>query len=409
VGCQVTVMKVGRLFDGTGDEPIERGLIVVRGDEIEAVGVQGQVDVPAGADIKTMDFGNAMALPGLIDVHTHLVLPGDGTPVEAVMKHNNDGILLLQAAKNARRALLAGITTVADMGSRNMVTFTLREAINMELMVGPRLVLCGRPLTRTGGHCWFFNGEADGPERIRHTVRQFIREGADVIKVMATGGGTAGTDPYRATYSLEELEAAVGEAHRANKKAVAHCSATVGTSRALAAGFDVIFHGHFYEPTGRLRFQPDVARQLAASPVYLNPTLQVNLAWLEMHRAIADALPPDERRALEVRARQMENVSKLVEYGVKIVAGSDAGWGVNPFGDFVAELEAMVTVGMPSTEVLLAATRDAARSLGVDHLAGTLEAGKKADVLVVAGDPTHDVGALRDIQSVVLGGEVVSP
>ena len=94
---------------------------------------------------------------------------------------------------------------------------------------------------------------------------------------------------------------------------------------------------------------------------------------------------------------------------LKIVAGSDAGWGVNPFGGFVAELEAMVTVGMPSTAVLLAATRDAARSLGVDHLVGTLEAGKKADVLVVAGDPTRDVGALRDIQSAVLGGEVVSP
>lgn len=408
---QVTVITASRLFDGTGWPAIERGAIVIRGDTVEAVGTQDEISAPTGPVVRSLNFDGATALPGLVDVHTHLVLPGDGSLPETMMQHT-DGILLLQAAENARRALFAGVTTMADMGGRNRVTFTLRDAIGMGLAIGPRLVLCGRPLTRTGGHCWFFHGEADGSEAIRHAIRQLLKEGADVIKAMATGGGTLGTDPFRPTYRLEELEAITDEAHAAGKKTAAHCSATVGISRALAAKFDMIFHAHFYEPGGHLHFHPDVARQLADSPVYVNPTLQINRSQVEVLRAKGDNLTSEERRLLEIKATryagQVENVGKLVQHGVKMIAGSDAGWGPNPFGDFVSELEAMVTVGMSPMEVLEAATRNAAVALGVGDLVGTLEVGKKADVLVVDGDPTRDITALRNIRAVLLDGAVVS-
>jgi imidazolonepropionase-like amidohydrolase len=407
---QELFIQAGLVFDGIHSVPIERGRIHLRGDEIESVGAQPPAGSAERADIQILDFPNGTALPGLVDVHTHLVLPGDDTLPEVMMKHG-DGILLLQAAENARRALFAGVTTMADMGARNLVTFTLRDAINMGLAVGPRLVLCGRPVTRTGGHCWFFNGEADGPSEIRQRIRQLFKQGADVIKVMATGGGTIGTDPFRPTYLSEELEAATDETHAAGKKAAAHCSATIGIERSLAAKFDMIFHAHFYEPGGHLHFQPDLARRLADSPVYINPTLQINRSQVEVLRAKGNVMTADERRLLDIKARryagQVENVGKLVQHGVKMIAGSDAGWGPNPFGDFVSELEAMVSVGMTPPDVLLSATRDAACALGFDHMVGTLEQGKKADVLIVDGNPTRDIGALRKIRAIVLGGNLI--
>ncbi len=403
------ILDVGKLFDSVSGTTLERGRVALRGDKIESVGDQSE-PVPTDTAVTQLAFPNSFALPGLVDVHTHLVLPGDDTLPETMMQHS-DGILLLQAAENARRALFAGVTTMADMGARNLVTFTLRDAISMGLAVGPRLLLCGRPVTRTGGHCWFFNGEADGPDEIRQTVRQLLKEGADVIKVMTTGGGTLGTDPFRPTYLLEELEAATEEAHMAGKKTAAHCSATIGIERSLAAKFDMIFHGHFYEPGGKLNFQSEVAQHLADAPVYVNPTLQINRSQVQVLRNKGDALTPFERQQLEIKSArykgQVENVGKLVQHGVKMIAGSDAGWGPNPFGDFVSELEAMVSVGMSPTAVLLSATREAARALGCDHLVGTLERGRQGDLLIVDGNPTEHISALRNIRAIVQNGKII--
>lgn len=409
----MTVIAADRLFDGTGGTPIERGVVVIMGDEIIAVGKQGEVETPTDLAVQTIHFdGDTTVLPGLVDVHTHLMMPGDATPYQVFMRHN-DGILIMQAAANARRALRAGITTLADTGARDTVTFTLRDAIRMGLSCGPRLILSGRPLTRTGGHCWFLNGEADGPEAVRHLVRELLKEGADIIKVMATGGGTAGSNPYRPSYEAEELTMLANEAHAAGKRAIAHCSATEGTRRALDARIDVIFHCHFYEPDGQLHFNDELARRLADAPVYVNPTLWVNGVYVAALRAKAEQGPlsDDEQRMLVFRSeryvRQSENVGKLVHYGVKMAAGSDAGWGMFAFGDFVDELQAMVSIGMTPTDALLSATRDAADAIGVGHLVGALAPGKKADILVVNGDPTRDIAALRNVRAVMLGGQMV--
>jgi len=410
-----TVITADRLFDGTGRAPIERGVVVITGDEITAVGRQGDVEAPSDPAVQTIHLeGDTTVLPGLVDVHTHLMMPGDATPYQTFMRHS-DGILVMQAAANARRALRAGVTTLADTGARDTVTFALRDAIRMGLSCGPRLILSGRPLTRTGGHCWFLNGEADGPEAVRHLVRTLLKEGADIIKVMATGGGTVGSNPYRPSYETEELAMLANEAHAAGKRAIAHCSAIEGTRRALDAGIDVIFHCHFYEPDGQLRFNDELARRLAGAPVSVNPTLWVNGVYVAALRAKAEQRPlsADEQRMLASRseryARQSENVGKLVQYGVKMVAGSDAGWGMFAFGDFVDELQAMVSIGMTPMDALLSATRDAADALGVGHLVGVLAPGRKADILAVNGDPTRDIAALRDVRVVMLGGQIVRP
>jgi len=408
-----TVITADRLVIGTETEPIEPGVIVIQGDEIQAVGKQGETELPAGPSVETIEIGPGKTVqPGLVDVHTHLVMPGDGTPYQTFMQHD-DAILLLQAAKNARTHLLSGVTTVTDTGARGGVTFTLREAIKLGLIEGPRLVLCGRPITRTGGHCWFLGAEADGSDEISRTARELLKEGADIIKVMATGGGTAGTYPYRPSLRTDELAAAADEAHANGKKAIAHVSATEGIRRVLDARFDVIFHSHFYEADGKLSFQEDVARRVADAGVQVNPTLYVNGVYVDLlqQKAAHEVLDAQEQAILEARTKryggQLENVGKLVERGVKLVAGSDAGWGRYPFGDLVTELQEMVRIGMPAAEAVVAATGRAADALGVGHLVGSLSPGKKADLLVVDGDPTKDIAALRRIDRIMLGGQTV--
>ena len=231
-----TVITADRLVIGTETAPIESGVVVMRDDEIHAVGRQGETELPSGPSVETIEIGPGKTVqPGLVDVHTHLVMPGDGTPYQTFMQHG-DAILLLQAAKNARTHLLSGVTTVTDTGARGSVTFTLREAIKLGLLEGPRLVLCGRPITRTGGHCWFLGAEADGPDAIARTARELLKEGADIIKVMATGGGTAGTYPYRPSLRVDELAAAADEAHENGKKRLRTSAQPRGSGASLMPG-----------------------------------------------------------------------------------------------------------------------------------------------------------------------------
>ena len=403
---ETQVFTADWIFDGTGQPPIRNGIIIVERDEVVAIGEKDQMPFPQGPDVKHIDLGHVFVLPGLIDIHSHLVLPGDGGVIETWMEHS-DSILLMQAAKNAHTALVTGVTTQADLGARNQVAFSLRKAINMGLTLGPRLILCGRPLTRTFGHCWYFKGEADGPDEIRRAVRQLVGEGADIIKMMVTGGGTRGTDSSRLAYDFEELQAASSTAHLLGKKALAHCGSTEGIRMALEAGFDVIVHAHFNEPGGSLNFQPELARRLANSSVYVNPTLTVNMNRVREMQAKIEPLTVKEQKSLDTRLGWSNEVVKMVEHGVKMVAGSDSGWVMNPFGDFVSELEAFVAAGLSAKDTLLTATRDAAKALGCDNIVGTLEPGKKADFLVVLNDPTEKIGALREIQSVWLGGQQV--
>jgi imidazolonepropionase-like amidohydrolase len=348
----------------------------------------------------------------LIDTHTHLTMNGSGVPLPPAAERN-DGILLMQAVASGRTHLRSGVTTVVDAGARGSIAFRLVEAVRLGLIQAPRLIVAGRPITRTGGHAWHMGEEADGPDGIRRAARQMLKDGANFIKIMATGGGTPGTYPHRPSYRTEELRAAVEEAHENGKLAVAHCSATEGHRRCLDAGIDILYHGHFYEPDASLRFDEEVARRLADSPIYVNPTLWVNGGRLHalQVKAAREKLSDDDARMLKQRtaryAGQRENVGRLVRMGVKLIAGTDAGFALYPFGDLVTELEEMVACGMSAPDALLAATRVAAEALQIDRQVGSLAPGKQADLIVVEGDPTDDIGALRNVQAVVLGGEIV--
>ncbi|MBI5877260.1 MAG: amidohydrolase family protein [Chloroflexi bacterium] len=403
------LMSASHLFDGVAALATE-GAVVVNGDRIEAVGPRAALLQQFGADNLTAEhFDGCTVMPGLIETHVHLILPANGDSFVEYCQ-NPDELLLLTAAHNASLCLQSGFTTVVDLGARGTIVFRLRDAIQKKILAGPRLLLVGRPLTITGGHCWPFLGEADGVDGVRHAVRQLCKEGADLIKVIVTGGGTPGSDSRRPAYSLPELCAAADEAHARNRKVFGHCSAIAGTTQALDAGFDLIAHCHFQTPDGRNEFDERLAHRIVEQGLYVNPTLQTNRVRGDAR--IIGRLPADAQRpafeAWSARyAKITYNFSRLHQMGVRLICGSDSGWGWSAFGDNCLELDAMVAAGMSAPEALVSATSLAADALGWGDRIGRLEPGKSADLLVVAGDPTQNIRALKDVRAVWLEGQRV--
>lgn len=401
-------VQAGRLIDGTGAPAIDNGAVLIEGERIVGVGPAAAVPTPEASE--RFDFPEHTLLPGLVDCHSHLNLPGDGSLIEDAAAEGDD-LLLLRSSENARHTLESGVTTLRENGAAHRTAFSIKEGIRRQIIRGPRLSISGRPVTITGGHCWPFGGEADGLDGARLAVRQLAKEGADWIKVMATGGGTLNTHPHRASYTLPELQAVVDEAHACGRLAAAHASGLAGIVNALDAGFDMLIHCSFYDTTGRHTFKPDVARRIADQGVWVNPTMHVGRARVWHLERLAEQRPLTEIETAELnhqRDRYRERLDKfqgLLQAGVRQVAGSDAGWGHYRFGEFVHEVEAMASAGMGAGQALRAATLESARSMGVDRDVGSLEPGKLADLLLVAGDPTADVRALTRVAAVFLGGE----
>jgi imidazolonepropionase-like amidohydrolase len=230
---------------------------------------------------------------------------------------------------------------------------------------------------------------------------------------MATGGGTLNTMPYRPSFTGDELRAVVDEAHSANRLAAAHCSCTAGMVNALDAGVDMIIHGNFHDPDGAFVFDQDVAHRIADQGVWVNPTLHVNrvrlwrLERLARERTLTEAETADLELQRRRYAERCENFQGLLAAGVRVVAGSDSGWSFYNFGGFVHEIEAMASAGLGAAAALRSATLDSAESMGLGRAAGSLAVGKFADLLVVDGNPTADLTALKRVKAVFLGGTPV--
>jgi imidazolonepropionase-like amidohydrolase len=412
--ARFTLLKAARLLDGSGDLPLEHAAVLMEGGTIVRIGRQAEVHAPEGAAVDEVDYGVATILPGLVDAHTHLVAPGDGTRGDDVAQERDD-ILLLQAAKNARTVLHSGVTTARENGAKHQIAFALREGIRRGLAVGPRLVICGRPVTMTGGHMGYFGSEADGVDGVRAEVRKLLKEGADYIKIVATGGSTRTSDPNRASYTVPELQAITDEAHRHGRLTAAHCTSAQGVANCLDAEVDMIIHCSFTEPDGTYRFRPDLVERLIAAHAWVNPTLYVVKATIEriqQKREREGSLTPalereldQSRRALEVK---IEAVGRMIEAGVLMIAGSDSPWGWYAPGEFVHEIHLLAHAGLSNRQAMVAGTASAADSMGVGEIAGRLAPGRQADVLVVAGDPITDLTTLWNVLDVYQNGQRVA-
>ncbi len=409
---QFTILRATRLFDGTGAAPMPSAAVLIEGQTIRAIGHASEVRQPDGAEATVLEYGDATILPGLVDVHTHMMGYGDGTLGDDVAKDDDD-MLLLRAAMNARHALHSGVTTARENGAKHRVGFSLREGIKRGLATGPRMVLSGRPITITGGHMWYCGSEADGEEEVRHEVRQLIKEGADFIKIMATGGSTRTTHPRLASYSVAELAAAHDEAHRFNRMTAAHCASSAGVANALEAGIDMIIHCVFEDEFGTYGWRQDLAEQLAAVGAWVNPTLHVARSgvWAAEARIKQNGGTAQELARLDASKRSLENrmeaTGRLAKMGVHVAAGSDSPWSSYAPGLFVHEVEALAVAGLSNTEALVSAMSGAATSVGMGEFAGTLAAGRQADVLVVDGNPLENIADLWKIRDVFQAGTKV--
>jgi imidazolonepropionase-like amidohydrolase len=279
------------------------------------------------------------------------------------------------------------------------------------------MLVCGRPIVATRGHFWWCNQQADGEAEIRRAVRQLVHEGADHIKVMASGGGTRGTIPGRASYSTAELRAAADEAHQLGRLTVVHCRAKESMVRAVEAGLDLMEHAEFLDPDGVMRYDAELAEAMRAAGIWVSPTLQAagypTMLALRERREADGLTKAEEARLAAVEERvatRVRHFGQMLEAGLlpRMVAGSDSGCGNLAFGHLDYDLTLMQRGGMTAMQVLESATRVTAEAIGFGHELGTLEPGKIADLIVVGGNPLEDINNVRRLQLVLKDGRIVS-
>jgi imidazolonepropionase-like amidohydrolase len=397
-----TILRAGRILNVHTGELKANQAIVIEGEKIAQIAPSSEIK--AGPGDTTIDLPDATLLPGLIDMHTHLTFDlnslgyqglGISTAREA-----------LHGARNARRTLEAGFTTVRNLGAFDYSDIALRDAINDGDVIGPRIVASGPALGITGGHCdenllppaFHFQAEgvADGVEAVQHKVREVIKYGADVIKICATGGVLSkGDDPNASQYTLEEMKAIVADAHRLGRKVAAHAHGAEGVRWASEAGVDSIEHGHLMDDAA--------IATLKKNGTYLVPTLFLG-EYMEKNMDRSDVPEYSKQKMRDVIAAMRKNTGKAFAAGVKVAFGTDAA--VYPHGLNAGEFHVYVQLGMTPLAAIQTATINASDLLGPKYLVGVLEPGKWADVVAVDGDPTKDVTILEHVKFVMKSGAV---
>ena len=407
------VIHPGKLIDGVNNAPQEGMAVAFQNGLIVWVGPRGELDnLPNDGGHEVLAFPHSTLLPGLFDCHSHTNMPGDGRTGEDIDRDNDD-LRLLRSAKNASSAVATGVTSLCDCGSWNRTGFSLKAGLVQGLIEGPRVLVSGPPLTVTGGHLWYMGGEANGIDGVRNIVRSLIKEEVDFIKVAVSGGSTLTSDPYRPAYSTEEVQTIVHEAHNRDKPVLAHCRCTSSVNLALDAGVDAILHCAFYDSDGGYRFDEATAYRLATSGTWLNPTMQIGrasqaaLTLLKEKRGLTNDEQQRLDRSIKGGEACLEQFMRLIQAGVKLVGGSDSGWGHYPFGDFQGELLAMADAGLSPIQAIRAGTLSPATALRRQHLTGSIESGKSADLLLVDGDPVQDLSVLRRVTGVFKAGKPV--
>jgi imidazolonepropionase-like amidohydrolase len=397
-------LSVSRLVDGRGGPVLSNAALLIEGDRIVMVGVDASVPQPE--DCLALTFPDATALPGLVDAHVHLTVSWEATREGTIERYatETDSDLVARAAGTAERMLRVGVTSAFSCGERGQTGFAIRDAIARGVMLGPRLLVSGRPLTPTGGHCFWMGGEVDGADAIRSAVRQLVEQGADGIKVMATGGyATPSTDPAQAAFPSAVLTAAIDEAHRLDRRVTAHAHGVSGMRSAVSAGVDSLEHASMSGPSGTWTFDQALADEMAQRGIRAVPTIAADTrAQLGRGPGWTNLSIP---AAFRVRTR-MANARRLRETGVQQIVGTDG----TDFQEAIhLELEAFSAIGFDPVSTIRAATLDAARHLGIDTSTGSLEAGKVADVLVVEGAADRDIRSLRQPRLVIAAGRQVQP
>lgn len=404
------LIKGGTIIDGTGAEPIQNGAILIRNGKIASVSTKSELEELVELD-NELDANNLYILPGLINSHDHVyhkkVARGMGelpiginfSRVKEMLKSEPEPYLALLAARDALAQMVSrGVTTVRNCGSPYGISYHLRRALEEEVLPGPNLVISGQFLVMEGGHSAEsgqkgINSIANGIDEVRVAVRSQLGRGADFIKIMASGSYV--TEPERGSidipgFTVKEMKAAVQESHRADRPVAAHADGPSGIRNALEAGVDCIEHG--------LRLDEESVKYMAERDVGLVPTISGRRRITDYIRETGDPDFADKVFDLEVRPN-IESFKRARKAGVTIGAGTDTQ------GEIIEELEIFVENGMEPLQAIVAATRNGAEISGVGDKVGTLEKGKRADILMVRDNPLENISNLRNIERVFKDGK----
>jgi imidazolonepropionase-like amidohydrolase len=387
------VLSGARIIDGTGGEPVRGRSVVVEGGVITAV-----VDDARAPRGNGLDLAGYTLLPGLINCHVHLCFGAEADPVRP-LREEPLALTAIKALLRARETARAGVTTVRDLGGREYVEIAARRAIQEGLIDGPRILAAGRPVCMTGGHGHWLGREADGPDDARKAVREQLKAGADVIKIIATGGVmTPGVEPGSPQMTLEEMRAAIEEARKAGRRTAAHAMAATGISEAIDAGITSIEHGVF--------LTEEIVAHMRRDGTFLVPTLNAPTAIAA--GGLAAGIPQFMvRKSEQVVPAHVASFQLAHRAGVRIAAGADSGTPLNFHGSLLPELALMVKYGMTPLEAIRSATVTAADCLGLGEVTGRVAPGYAADLIAVAGDPAERIEALADLKLVLVNGRAV--
>lgn len=387
------------LFTGGEEQKvIENFAMLVEDDKI--VWVKEKENAEYDSDVEeVVNLGDAYVVPGFIDSHIHLFC--------SAMKESDDGScpgrrtaeIICQGAKHAKELLKGGIVACRDLGAYKGYTLGIRDSINNGEIPGPRIIACGYAISTTGGHGYDISYECDGTDEMKKTVRQVVKDGADVVKLMVSGGvNSPGPEPGPSEFTEEEIRVGIETAHAWGRKVAVHTHGNSAIRYCVNAGVDSIEHGVY--------MTEDIMDQMVKQGTFFVPTL------CAPYYAVAEGLRqepdnPDHAKSKEVLGRHREVLKKCADKGVKIAFGTDAGAPFDPYEESPFEMVLMTEAGLTPLQALNAATKGSAELLGIDDEFGSLEAGKKASFVCCQGNPLEDINYVAKEKVVYLDGKKV--
>jgi imidazolonepropionase-like amidohydrolase len=385
------LITADHVITGASEPVIDQGAVLVDAGVITAVGTAAELAASVDETVTRLECPGATIMPGLIDCHVHLAFDAGPDPLNAVA-HADPGELAAAMASRAEQMLAAGVTTVRDLGDRDALTVALRTSIEAGTAVGPRILAATAPLTSRGGHCGFLGGEVTTDDEIRTRISRNAAVGANLIKVMASGGALTPGGPrmWESQFTPDQLHLIVDEAARHGLEVAAHAHGTDAIAHCVAAGVRTLEHCSWRTAEG-IVYDPEVTRRIVEDDIAVCRCVSGN--W----RLFLEQLGPERADAFA------EVIRKMREAGVRFIAGTDAGVPGAQFGDYVGMLEFFASLGFSHTEILDMATTNPAHALGLTDT-GTLAPGKRADLIVTDGNPLTDLDALRRIRHVFTAG-----